>query len=123
MQDHRSVPLEVLRDFVRSQAELTSIRQVATEVGLGRATLHAFIHGETNPHPRVRRVLAQWYIRKLEEAPDIDVIRPYVAALSTLLNSLPSDEQESARALLIADLCGLHGLPLPRWLQLLSGAE
>jgi hypothetical protein len=27
MQDHRSIPLEVLRDFARSQPELTSIRR------------------------------------------------------------------------------------------------
>ncbi len=122
MEDHRSIPLEVLRDFIRSQCELTSTRAVAAETGLGRTTLHAFMNGATKPHPRVRRVLALWYLRKMNEAPDIDIVRPYESALSILLSSLPPEHQDSARALLIKGLRALHGTPVPRWLQLLSGA-
>lgn len=121
--DHRSVPLDVLRDFIRSQCELASVRAVAAETGLGRTTLHAFINGATKPHPRVRRTLALWYLAKVNEAPDIDVLRPYESALAILISSLPPDAQEAARALLVDDLRGLHSAPLPRWLQLLSGAE
>lgn len=119
--DHRAVPLEVLRDFVRSQTELSSIRQVAAEVNLGRTTLHAFINGETNPHPRVRRVLALWYLQKLEQAPDIDVARPYVAALDILLSEVPDDRRREAQQSLIGTLTDLHeatGVE-PRWLELL----
>ncbi len=119
--DHRAVPLEVLRDFVRSQTELSSIRQVAAEVGLGRTTLHSFINGETNPHPRVRRVLALWYLQQLEQAPDIDVARPYVSALDILLADVPEEKRREAQQSLLEFLAQTHegGEAAPRWLELL----
>jgi transcriptional regulator with XRE-family HTH domain len=119
--DHRAVPLEVLRDFVRSQTELSSIRQVAAEVGLGRTTLHSFVNGETNPHPRVRRVLALWYLQELEQAPDIDVARPYVSALEILLADVPEEKRREAQQSLLEFLEQTHegGEATPRWLELL----
>lgn len=119
--DHRAVPLDVLRDFVRSQAELSSIRQVAAEVGLGRTTLHSFINGETNPHPRVRRLLALWYLQKLEQAPDMDVARPYVSAMDILLSDVPEDKRREARQSLLELLSQTHEAAgaEPRWLELL----
>jgi hypothetical protein len=119
--DHRAVPLEVLRDFVRSQTELSSIRQVAAEVGLGRTTLNAFINAETNPHPRVRRVIALWYLQKLEQAPDIDVARPYVSALEILLADVPEDRKREAQQSLLELLGETHAAvgEAPRWLELL----
>lgn len=119
--DHRAVPLEVLRDFVRSQAELSSIRQVAAEVGLGRTTLHSFINEETNPHPRVRRLLGLWYLQKLEQAPDIDIARPYVAALEILLSEVPEDRRRAAQQNLVELLTETHSEAgaEPRWLELL----
>lgn len=120
--DHRAVPLEVLRDFVRSQAELSSIRQVAAEVGLGRTTLHTFINGETNPHPRVRRLLGLWYLQKLEQAPDIDVARPYVAALEILLSEVPEERRRAAQQSMLELLTETHSEAgaAPRWLELLQ---
>lgn len=123
MQDHRSVPLEVLRDFVRARAELSSLRDVAAQTGLGRTTLHSFINGETKPHPRVRRAMGLWYFAKMNEAPDIDIVRPYEAAISVLLAALPDAERGTARALVIDDLRSPHAqtdTPLPRWLELLQ---
>lgn len=119
--DHRAVPLEVLRDFVRSQAELSSIRQVAAEVGLGRTTLHSFINEETNPHPRVRRLLGLWYLQKLEQAPDIDVARPYVSALEILLSEVPEERRRAAQQSLLELLTETHAEAgeAPRWLELL----
>lgn len=122
MSDHRAVPLEVLRDFVRSQTELSSIRQVAAEVSLGRTTLHAFIYGHTTPHPRVRRVLALWYLQKLEQAPDIDVARPYVSAFDILLSDVPDDRRQDAQQSLLEVLAETHAAvgAAPRWLELLQ---
>jgi hypothetical protein len=119
--DHRSVPLDVLRDFVRSQAELTSLRQVAAEVGLGRTTLHSFINGETTPHPRVRRMLGLWYLQKLDQAPDIDVARPYVSALDILLAEVPEDRRRAAQESMLDLLATSHSEAgeVPRWLELL----
>lgn len=123
MQDHRSIPLDVLREFVRSQAEITSVRAVAQTVGVGRTTLHNFLYEGTTPHPRIRRLLGLWYIAEHNKPPDFEVVRPYVSALSILVSTLPTDQQGTARALLVDDLCALHGEPLPRWLQLLKGTE
>lgn len=120
--DHRSVPLDILRDFVRSQAELSSLRQVAAEIGVGRTTLHSLINGETNPHPRVRRLLGLWYLQKLQQAPDIDVARPYAAALEILLSEVPDDRRRAAQESLLDLLAQTHaasGEQTPRWLELL----
>jgi hypothetical protein len=122
MQDHRSIPLEVLRDFVRSQAELASFHACARESGVGRTTLHTFAtRGTETPHARVRRLIAQWYLKKQTEAPDIDVVRPYVAALSLLFSSLAETERETGAALLVEALAGIYGPSeeYPRWLVLL----
>ncbi|MBW3572370.1 MAG: hypothetical protein KY467_14810 [Gemmatimonadetes bacterium] len=116
------MPLEVLRDFVRSQTELSSIRQVAAEVGLGRTTLHNFVTGETRPHPRVRRLLALWYLQKLEQAPDMDVARPYAAALEILLSDVPEERRRAAQETVLELLAETHsdaGAGAPRWLELL----
>jgi hypothetical protein len=77
--DHRSVPLDVLRDFARSEAELTSIRLAAEDAGVGRATPHKFITAGTKPHLRVRRLLALWYLRRLPGVHDAELVRPYVS--------------------------------------------
>jgi hypothetical protein len=58
VKDYRAIPVDVPRDFARTQTEITSIRQVADDVGVGRSTLHKFILGRTAPQPRVRRLLA-----------------------------------------------------------------
>lgn len=89
--DHRSVPLEVLRDSVRSYAELTSLRSVAEDAGVGRSTVHKFVAARTTPHRRVRRLLALWYIRRLGALDEMEVLRPYFAALDVLLGgAVPS---------------------------------
>jgi hypothetical protein len=87
--DHRAVPLEVLREFARSQAELTSIRLVAEDAGVGRSTLHKFITAGTMPHPRVRRLLALWYLRRMGGVDETELVRPYVSALEVLVGEVP----------------------------------
>src|SRR5688500_4392342 len=94
--DHRAVPLAVLRDFARSMAELSSIRLVAEDAGVGRSTLHTFITDGTTPHPRIRRLLALWYLRRQSGLDEIELLRPYVAALDVLLADTPGDVWEDA---------------------------
>jgi hypothetical protein len=97
--EHRAVPVEAMRRFAQDQAELTSIRQVAAEIGLGRTTLHKFVAGETMPHPRVRRLLALWYLRRQGHAAGDDVaVRPYASALQILLGGVPEDVRERTTA-------------------------
>ncbi|HEU0300144.1 MAG TPA: hypothetical protein VFR37_11830 [Longimicrobium sp.] len=125
MEDHRKIPLEVLRDFAITRCEMTSTRAAAVEAGIGRTTLAYFITGQGKPHPRVLRLLGLWYLRKHAEVPDADIVRPYSAGLAVLLAELPEGEREQAEAEAIAGLCALydrHNAPRPRWLGLLSDA-
>jgi hypothetical protein len=102
--DHRTVPLEVLREFTRSQTELSSIRQVAEDAGVGRSTVHKFISAGTMPHPRVRRLLALWYLRRLSGIDELELIRPYVSALEVLFGDLPEPARGRAMLAVLDDV-------------------
>jgi hypothetical protein len=120
--DYRSVPVEELRRFVQDQSELTSIRQVAAEIGVGRTTLHKLVAGETMPHPRVRRLIGLWYLRRTREARQQKSIGPYAAAMEILLSSLPDDARRAAAAELLELLEKGYeesGAERPDWLDAL----
>lgn len=123
MKDYRNVPLAVLRDYARSQAEITSIRHVAEEVGIGRSTVNKFILSRTDhPQPRIRRLLALWYLRTIETADAINLARPYGLALKTLLSVVPDETQAAAADALVDVLeehCSRAGHTPPHWLRLL----
>jgi hypothetical protein len=122
VKDYRDIPVEVLRDFALSQTEASSIRSVADEVGLSHSALHKFVTGRTNPQPRVRRLLGLWYLQKVEQAHDIDVARPYAAALKILLSEIPHERRQAAEQEVLDALAQVHtpaGEPPPRWLELL----
>lgn len=87
--DHQTVSVEVLREFVRSVAELSSIRAAAEDARVSKSSLHKFITAGTMPHLRVRQLLARWYLRRLEGVDEVELIRPYVAALTILLDHMP----------------------------------
>jgi hypothetical protein len=123
MQDYRNIPLDVLRDFARVRSEMTSIREAAAEVGIGHSTYHKFIHARTKPQPRIRRLVGLWYLAKAAEAPDVDAVRPYRAALAALLSDLPDADRDQAVSEVVAALCAVYGrydAPRPRWLELLA---
>jgi hypothetical protein len=118
----RDIPLEVLRDFVRTRAEDTSIRQIADEIEVGRTTLHSFINAETTPHPRIRRKIALWYLDWLQTAPDMDVVRPYAAALDVLTGGMPERQRDGAVEIVLDGVeLGYvgDGASLPRWVEVL----
>jgi hypothetical protein len=126
MEDYRTIPVEVLRDFARTHSEITSIRATAEEVGVSHSALHKFIQGQTNPQPRVKRLLGLWYLAKRSEAPDIDVVRPYSAALAILLSTLPDVYHTTARAEAVDALRSIYErceAPVPRWLELLAARQ
>jgi DNA-binding IclR family transcriptional regulator len=102
--DHRTIPLEVLREFVRSQAELSSIRHVAEDAGVGRSTVHKFIAAGTTPHPRVRRLLALWYQRRLNGVDELELVRPYVSALKILFGDVPDSFRGRAMLAVLDDV-------------------
>lgn len=65
--EHRAVPLYLLREFYMDMVELTSLRDVASAAGIRRSTLRNFVAG-TIPHPRIRRLLALYYLQTIGNA-------------------------------------------------------
>lgn len=118
--DHRAVPLEVLREFTRSMAEMSSLRLVAEDAGVSRSTVHKFITAGTTPHPRCRRLLGLWYLRRLAGVDELELIRPYASALDVLLADVPA---RSLRNVTLTVLWGIaegfsaEGEEAPRWLD------
>lgn len=122
MEDYRFVSVEVLRDFALTQSHVTSIRQAADEVGIGRSTYQKFILGRTAPQPRVKRLLALWYLKKRDQVEDIDIARPYATAIETLLAEMAPEQRERAAQKVLAALeagFDLGPVTRPRWLALL----
>jgi hypothetical protein len=120
--DHRSVPVEVLRDFARHQVELSSIRLVAEDAGVGRSTLHKFISGGTMPHSRVRRLLALWYLRRLSGVDETELVRPYLSALEILTADVPESTRWRATSEVLDSLDRgfiAVGEETPRWMKVL----
>lgn len=119
--DHRSVPLEDLREFARSESKRTSIQHAANNAGIGRSTIHKFIRHGTTPHPRVRRLLALWYLRRLQGGVDeLELIRPYASALDVLLADVPAPAvRDVTLDVLIAIRKGIaaDGGEPPEWLD------
>lgn len=115
--DHRSVPLDVLREFVRSQAELASLRAVAEASGVGRTTLRNFLYKGTTPHPRIRRTLALWYLAERE-------VEPYGmediwAALTILAGNTPARLADARREHFKTWAAGFEadGVEPPPWID------
>jgi hypothetical protein len=122
VEDYRDIPVEVLRDFARTRAEMTSIRKTCEDAGVSHSAFHKFIQGRTKPNPRVRRLLGLWYLENRHKSPhQTDIIRPYVAAVAILVSGIPAPEREAASTLLVHYLPYIYEgrAPLPDWLELL----
>lgn len=115
----RDLPLDVVREMARDRSERSSIRQVAGEMGMGASTLHNFLRG-AEPHPRVRRVLAEWYSRQVAREGAEYHDSAYTSALQVLLAALPNDKRGTAADEVLGTIERLHlqsGTPLPWWLR------
>jgi len=125
MMNRRELPIEAVRELARDRSERSSIRHLADKMGLGHSTLHNFIRGAT-PHPRIRRTLAEWYVREIgsggDEYPDV----AYASAVQVLVAGLPDAARPDAAGDVISLLQRLHeqhGLPQPGWLERLREGE
>lgn len=98
----RAIPLETLRERARRACEKCSIRAVAAEMGLGRTTLHNFVNEGTKPHPRVRRLVALWFVAQ----PDDGEVE--ADACEILLAALPATARGRAHEDLISFVRELH---------------
>jgi AcrR family transcriptional regulator len=90
---YRTVPLYTIRKLAQDETDRTSIRRVAKDAGLRKSTLHNFVAGKTIPHPRVRRLLALWYLRRRDELAEEEAVRPYVEALGMVIAGMPDEVQ------------------------------
>jgi hypothetical protein len=89
----RRVPLATLRGRARRACERRSVRAVAAEMGVGRTTLRNFVYEGTTPHPRVRRLVALWFVsqpadREVEE----DACEILLAAVPAASRALAQEE-------------------------------
>lgn len=113
--EHRAVPLDVLRAFYRDAAEANSIRTVSAACDVGRSTLQKFISGQTTPHPRIRRQLAQYYLRSSGKSADWHRERQ---ALDFLLSGLAGRLRDQAAAQIrdvVRHTYESAGRPAPEW--------
>ncbi len=113
--DYRSIPLDILREAAREASTISSIRALSDTLRIGRTTLHNFIHGDTHPHPRVRRRVAEWYLRQIQPAGPGSG-EEFDAALSVLLRDLTAQHVPTARSAILTLLVTLYrvtGSPVP----------
>lgn len=102
---------------------MTSIRQAADEVGISHSAFHKFVGGRTAPQPRVKRLLALWYLAKRDQALDIDIARPYAAAFNVIFAEMPLEQRKRTEEIVLAALedgFDLGAVPRPRWLTILA---
>lgn len=122
----RDVPIAAVRELARDHVERTSLRHLAPEMGLGHTTLHNFLNGAA-PHPRVRRLLGEWYLRVTAGETQTEAsTRAYASALEILLGGLPvSSRGRAAGEVLDVVERGYEkaGKPRPRWLDALRSSS
>jgi hypothetical protein len=56
------------------------------------------------PHPRVRRLLALWYQRRLSGVDELELVRPYVSALEVLFGDVPESSRGRAMLAVLDDV-------------------
>lgn len=114
----RAIPLDTLLEWYRDRVELSSVRAVAEACGVGRTTLQKFVNGETDPHPRTRRLLALYYVARTADA--VDEAR---AAFNRAAEVCAGLDRGSVYAGLLAAVERLYdgaGVNPPGWLRELS---
>lgn len=106
-------PIAEIRDYAQEKAELTSLRILAKEIGLGHSTLHNFVGGAA-PHPRVRRKLLDWYRVSTGDLADHHAVQ----AIRVLLEEMTPARQEHAAGVILNQLERLYidaCCPVPGW--------
>lgn len=109
----RAIPIPTLRGFYADLAERNSIRVVAGWSGIGHSTLHNFLQG-ASPHPRVRRLLALYYVTA-QQGGDQTGGRP--EALAALVADIEESRRRKAvRGILQVLEAGFGNGKVPPWI-------
>jgi hypothetical protein len=102
--------LDVIRRIASDEAATSSLRHLAPDIGIGHSTLHNFLCGAI-PHPRVRRLLYDWYARHRGVAT--------ARALDALMNVLPDEVRAAVKDNVVRELAAGYrraSLPVPQGL-------
>lgn len=124
--DYRAIPLPLLREYLRDAAELSSERQVADAIGIGRTTLKMFINASTSPHPRVKRRIALWYLEQRALEDERQQLLRAEAALNQFVRGLPESSRDRAKGAIAAyvlDLYSILAVSAPPELKQIVNAE
>jgi hypothetical protein len=109
----RAIPIPKLREFYADLAERNSIRVVAGWCGIGHSTLHNFLQG-ASPHPRVRRLLALYYVTAQQGGDQADGRPEALAALVAGIEE--SRRRKAVRDILQALEQGFGAGEVPLWI-------
>jgi hypothetical protein len=126
--NHRDIPLPVLREWARTQTEITSLREVAARVDIGRTTLAKFIRAETTPHPRIVRRIGLLYLREPTAAARPSVrLEAATDAVRALVAGLPAPARPGAVPAILSFVVELYaraGNGPPSWArELVHGGQ
>lgn len=108
---HPRSPVETLREAVRAAVDATSLRAVASEVGMSEAWVRRLLSSGLMPTPRTLRKLEEWHVRKGRDRAD--------DALDALLEGVTDVHRGQVRERLLEVLREAHrraGTHPPGWL-------
>lgn len=117
-----AIPVEELRTWYVERCAMSTIREVAADVGVGHSTLFALVSGKTRTlQPRIRKVLAGYYLAHRGDD-DSQRVENAKAAFRTAASFFP----EPARARVVLHLLATAeaeylaaGQDVPGWLRAL----
>jgi hypothetical protein len=122
---YEDVDIGVVRRYANARAYASSIRQIAGQAGLGATTFYNFLHG-SNPYPRTRILLCEWWLRESRVHPvgeptelPVQVLNRPEGHLDALLVELRGDARTEARLRITTAISQGYrrmGLPIPEWL-------
>jgi hypothetical protein len=86
------------RQLVQKRVDGSSLRAVATEIGMSSSGLHVFLGG-SRPHPATLKKISAWAAREQAGQLPIDSrdVEAAVALLVRFVESAPNERQATAR--------------------------
>lgn len=123
---YSDLDIGAVRRYANARANESSVRQIAREVGMRHTTLTKFLNG-SEPLPRIRILLIEWYLREQPEHPAHELLSVLLppspetpeAHLDALLADVPDGARLEARLRITTALSQAYrrlGLPDPEWL-------
>jgi hypothetical protein len=112
------VALTRLRAAVTARVEMSSLRRVASEIGMSAPGLQSFLNGGT-PFEATRRKLSAWYFAHASGGESDLGAATAENYLTALLGHLPETRRDHARRTLLTTMASLtrrEKVELPDWL-------